>query len=136
MFDSEIELGHLAQFLKVIGHGPDTRPAGILDGEKLITEYLVGKIAITSLAKVTCGLVNILGCPKCAIGNINIQSKSSGRAAHGGVQFAKTNAGVDTTHGLDDIVKRMTLTTLSEEGALDSSILFRRALTNEMVEEV
>lgn len=80
--------------------------------------------------------MNILRGPECAIGNIDVQGKSSGRTTQGGVERTKTDTGVDTTHSLNNIIKRMTLSTLSEEGALDTGVLVRRVLADKVIHKV
>ena len=67
--------------------------------------------------------MNVLGSPECTIMSINVQGKSSARAADRGRKLAQANAGVNAFHGLNDVVKRVSLTTRGKERTLDGCVL-------------
>lgn len=82
MLDSEPELSHLAEILEVLGLG-DYSSLGILDRLEQVTEEGVGQLTVAIMAEVACSLMNILGSPECAIGNIDVECQAGAWLTNG-----------------------------------------------------
>lgn len=84
MLHTELKPSHLSEQLKVLSLGP---LAGIhvLDRLDQITEDGVRQLAVAITAEVAGSLVNILGSPEGAIGNINVDGQASAWLTNGGL---------------------------------------------------
>lgn len=67
---------------------------------EILAEVLILKGSIVSTAKIASSLHNILGSPKCTIGNINVDCKTTNGIALGNM-VTKTNRSVNTLHSLN-----------------------------------
>lgn len=81
MLDDELQLGKSRQVLEVLGLGPTT--LSILNWEEKVTEDRVGQGTIALAAVVAGSLMNILGSPESAIGNIDVQGQTSTWSTNG-----------------------------------------------------
>jgi hypothetical protein len=78
MLNEELQLGHFSKVLEVFGLC-DT--IAVVDRLQEIAEDSVRELAVAILAIVAGSLVQILRGPKCAVGNINIESQTSAGSA-------------------------------------------------------
>jgi hypothetical protein len=76
MLNTELELGQLAKILEVLRLGNLSRVLRVLHRLEKVTEDSVGQLAVAVTAEVTSSLMNILGSPEGAIGNIDIESQA------------------------------------------------------------
>jgi len=138
VLDTELKLGQLAEILEVLRLS-DHSSLWILDRLQEITEDRVRKLTIALAAVVTSSLVNILGSPEGAVGNINVESQAGAwltdrrlglgwvsenfyfyflfflETGAGETYVAETNRRINALHRNNDIVKSGSNISLGEE---------------------
>lgn len=77
MLADEFQLGQLAKILEVLGHGV-AAGSRISGRQQKVAKDLVAGIAVALLEVIARTLVNILSSPEGTVGNVNIDSQTSG----------------------------------------------------------
>lgn len=145
----ELQLDHLTKHLEVIR--PGGIALGVLDGPEDVLECIPVGSTIAFLEIVAGSLMNRLGCPECAIGNINVdcQTSTGTNRCLGLVEsqlkikqrinethITQSHGRIDTSHSNDTIVEGGRNTLACKETTLDGSVGLGRTLTDQMIKEV